>query len=89
MKDSKETKTKLKRTRTGLLHSGLVLGKNAALVSRYILSEGECASPGMHILAGNGDVPQRECTSSPGMGMCLNGDAHPRQKCISLPGIYS
>ena len=53
-----------------------------------------CASPGMHIiigngmcLTGNGDVPHREwgCASS-GIGMRLNGNAYPHreQECDSL-----
>ena len=48
-----------------------------------------CASPGMHILTGNGDVPHRECTSSPGMGICLTGNGNvPHQEwgCAS-PGM--
>ena len=47
-----------------------------------------CASPGMHILTRNGDVPHRKCTSSPGMEMCLteNGD-HRKWGCAS-PGIH-
>ena len=35
----------------------------------------ECASPGMHILTGNGDVPHWECTSSPRMHIVyIQGD---------------
>ena len=45
------------------------------------MAEIENASPGMHILTKNGDVPHLECTSTLGMGMCLTGNAHPHQEC--------
>ena len=47
-----------------------------------------CASPGIHILTGNDDVPHQECTSSPVMGMFLTGNAHPHRECISSPGMH-
>ena len=41
-----------------------------------------CASPGMRILIGNGDVTDREWTSSPEIGMCLAGNAHSLYRVI-------
>ena len=41
-----------------------------------------CDWPGMNILTGNGDVTDREWTSSPEMGMCLTGNAHSLYRVI-------
>ena len=64
--------------------SSLGMGKNA-----HPHRELGCASPGIHILTGNGDVANWECTSSPGMEMCLTGNAHPQRewRCVS-PGMH-
>ena len=43
--------------------------------NKHTHRERRLASPGMHILTGNGDVPRRECTFSLEMGMCLTGIA--------------
>ena len=63
---------------------GMCLNRNGDVPHR----EWGCASPGMHILTGNRDVPHRGYTSSVGMGMCLTLNARPHQEweCI-LPGM--